>query len=51
MNTVMAHGLEHHFILVPGDVSAVLTEFGSWSGMKTLGSRPDKDGLCAEDFS
>ena len=51
VNTVMAHGLEHHFILVPGDVSAVLTEFGSWSGMKTLGSRPDKDGLCAEDFS
>ena len=51
VNTVMAHGLEHHFILVPGDVSAVLSEFGSWSGMKTLGSRPVKDGLSAEDFS
>jgi len=51
VNTVMAHGLEHHFILVPGDVSAVLAEFGSWSGMKTLGSRTIKSGLCAEDYS
>jgi len=51
VNTVMAHGLEHHFILVPGDVSAVLAEFGSWSGMTTLGSRLHKHGLCAEDFS
>ena len=51
VNTVMAHGLEHHFILVPGDISAVLTEFGSWSGMKTLGSRAFRDGLCAEDYS
>jgi len=51
VNTVMAHGLEHHFILVPGDISAVLAEFGSWSAMKTLGSRPMTAGLCAEDFS
>ncbi len=51
VNTVMAHGLEHHFILVPGDISAVLAEFGSWSGMKTLGARAVKEGLCAEDYS
>jgi len=51
VNTVMAHGLEHHFILVPGDYSAVLAEFGSWSGMKTLGNRPIKAYLCAEDYS
>jgi len=51
VNTVMAHGLEHHFILVPGDLSAVLAEFGSWSGMKTLGNRPNKAYLCAEDYS
>ncbi len=51
VNTVMAHGLEHHFILVPGDISAVLAEFGSWSAMQTLGSRLIKDGLRAEDYS
>lgn len=51
VNTVMAHGLEHHFILVPGDLSAVLAEFGSWSVMTNLSSRPYKNGLCAEDFS
>ena len=51
VNTVMAHGLEHHFILVPGDISDVLGEFGSWSGLKTLASRPVKPYLCAEDFS
>ena len=51
VNTVMAHGLEHHFILVPGDISAVLAEFGSWSGMKTLSACAVKDGLCAEDYS
>ena len=51
VNTVMVHGLEHHFILVPGDISAVLAEFGSWSGMKTLSACAVKDGLCAEDYS
>ena len=51
VNTVMAHGLEHHFILVPGDISAVLAEFGSWCSMQTLGSRVFKDSLCAEDYS
>jgi L-fucose isomerase-like protein len=51
VNTVMAHGLEHHFILVPGNVSSVLAEFGSWCGMKTLGARPVKSYLCAEDYS
>ena len=51
VNTVMAHGLEHHFILVAGDSSAVLAEFGSWTGMGTLGARADRGYLCAEDFS
>lgn len=51
VNTVMAHGLEHHFILVAGDSSAVLAEFGSWTGMTTLGARADRGYLCAEDFS
>ena len=51
VNTVLAHGLEHHFILVAGDSSAVLAEFGSWTGMTTLGARADRGYLCAEDFS
>lgn len=37
VSTVMAHGLEHHFVLVPGDVSAELTEFGAWTNMESLG--------------
>jgi len=51
VNTVMMHGLEHHFILVPGDISGVLAEFGSWTSMKTLTARPDRSYLCAEDFT
>ena len=50
MNTVMAHGLEHHFVLVPGDVSGVLQEFASWSGMNILGNIPMKDHLDARDL-
>jgi len=50
VNTVMAHGLEHHFILVPGDISSVLAEFASWTSMQTLASRPMRSYLCAEDF-
>ena len=51
VNTVMAHGLEHHFVLVPGDVSGVLQEFASWSGMNILGNIPMKDHLDARDFT
>jgi len=36
VQTVMAHGLEHHFVLVPGDISAELAEFGAWTQMDTL---------------
>jgi len=51
VNTVMAHGLEHHFILVPGDISSVLSELGAWCAMQTLDRRVAKPYLCAEDFS
>lgn len=36
VQTVMAHGLEHHFVLVPGDISAELAEFAVWTNMDTL---------------
>ncbi|MEM7615428.1 MAG: hypothetical protein AAF245_10290, partial [Pseudomonadota bacterium] len=49
--TVMAHGLEHHFVLVPGDISAPLAEFGAWTGMETLGLRPMRGHLDARDFT
>ena len=49
--TVMAHGLEHHFILVPGDHAAVLAEFGAWTGMTPLTLRPMRDHLETTDFS
>jgi len=50
VNTVMTHGLEHHFIVVPGDVSSVLAEFGSWTGMQSLGCRPMTSYLCTQDY-
>lgn len=49
--TVMAHGLEHHFVLVPGDISATLAEFGAWTGMQSLTHRPMRLHLDASDFS
>ncbi len=49
--SVMAHGLEHHFVLVPGDVSGVLVEFASWCGMDILGHVPMRGHLDRRDFT
>jgi L-fucose isomerase-like protein len=49
--TVMAHGLEHHFVLIPDDHAAVLAELGSWTGMKALNPVPMRDHLEAGDFT
>ncbi len=49
--TVMSHGLEHHFILVPQNICAELTEFGAWCDMEPLTCRPLRDHLDARDFS
>lgn len=49
--TVMAHGLEHHFVLIPEWETAVLSEFASWTGMAPLTKRPKRDFLQASDFS
>ena len=49
--SVMAHGLEHHFVLVPGDVAGVLTEFASWTGMDILGRVPMRGHLDRRDFT
>ncbi|MEP3276748.1 MAG: hypothetical protein ABJN26_23150 [Stappiaceae bacterium] len=49
--TVMAHGLEHHFVLVPGDYSDAIAEFGAWTGMNVLGLRRMRTHLDLRDFS
>ena len=49
--SVMAHGLEHHFVLVPGDVAGVLTEIASWTGMDILGRVPMRGHLDRRDFT
>jgi L-fucose isomerase-like protein len=49
--TVMAHGLEHHFVLVAGDVANFLAEFGAWTSMATLTRRPMRNHLDIRDFS
>ncbi len=45
VTTVMEHGLEHHFILVPGRHRAVFEEFAGWCGMDALPVIPAHDGL------
>ena len=49
--TVMAHGLEHHFVLIPGCHAATLAEFAAWNGMTPLPRVPMRDHLEAGDFS
>tara|TARA_B100001765_G_scaffold213452_1_gene179328 strand:+ start:397 stop:1821 length:1425 start_codon:yes stop_codon:yes gene_type:complete len=36
VTSVMEHGLEHHFVMVPGRWRDAFEEFGGWSGMKRL---------------
>ena len=49
--TVMAHGLEHHFVLIPGHHAASLGEFAAWTGMTPLGRVTMRDHLVAGDFT
>ena len=49
--TVMSHGLEHHFVALPGDYSNVLAEFAAWAGMNVLKRRPARNYLDLEDFT
>ena len=48
VTTVMEHGLEHHFILVPGLHRGVFEEFAQWCGMAALPVIPAHDGLPEE---
>ena len=49
--TVMAHGLAHHFVLIPGHHAATLTELAGWTGMAPLPRRPYRDHLDLRDFT
>lgn len=48
VTSVMEHGLEHHFILVPGLQRTVFEEFAGWCGMSNLEIIPAHDGLPKE---
>lgn len=45
VTSVMEHGLEHHFILVPGLHRAAFEEFAGWCGMAPLPVIAAHDGL------
>ncbi|WP_293445364.1 hypothetical protein [Planktotalea sp.] len=45
VTSVMEHGLEHHFILVPGQHRAVFEEFAQWCGMEAMVVIPAHNGL------
>jgi L-fucose isomerase-like protein len=49
--TVMAHGLDHHVILMPGDLGADWAEIGAWAAMAPLSRRPWRDHLDSTDFT
>ena len=38
LETVMHHGIEHHFVLVPGHHGAAFGELATWSGSRFLGA-------------
>ena len=48
--TVMVHGIEHHFVAVPGVHTAVMGEFAAWTGMAPLARRPMRDHLVLADY-
>lgn len=45
VTTVMEHGLEHHFVLLPGSWRTVFEEFGAWTGLTRLDPIPAHSGL------
>ena len=38
LSAIMMNGIEHHFVLVPGDICKCLKELEFWTGMKNLNS-------------
>jgi L-fucose isomerase-like protein len=48
--TVMGHGLEHHFVLIPGAHQPAALEWAAWMGAAPLRLRPYRDHLDATDY-
>ena len=51
VSTVMVHGMEHHFVAVPGIHEDVLGEFAAWALMEPLLRRPYRNYLNLNDYS
>jgi L-fucose isomerase-like protein len=49
--TVMGHGIEHHFVLIPGDHAAAALEFAAWTGARPQRLRRFRDHLDAGDYA
>jgi L-fucose isomerase-like protein len=49
--SVMGHGIEHHFVLIPGAHQAAALEFAAWTGMAPLRRRAFRDYLDAGDYA
>lgn len=49
--SIMGHGIEHHFILIPGAHQAAALEFAAWTGMAPLRRRAFRDHLDAGDYA
>jgi hypothetical protein len=49
--SVMGHGIEHHFVLIPGAHQAAALEFAAWTGMAPLRRRAFRDHLDAGDYA
>lgn len=49
--SVMAHGIEHHFILIPGDHQPAALEFAAWTGMGSLPLQRDQGFLAPYPIS
>ena len=49
VTTVMRHGLEHHFVLVPGHFGADFREFSAWMAMSSLSVISAHEGLLPID--
>lgn len=46
VTSVMEHGLDHHFVLVPGSFASDFREFAAWMAMEPLEIISEHDGLA-----
>ena len=43
LNTVLAHGQQHHYAVAQGDLTSELSEVAAWLGMRTIQPVPARD--------